>query len=61
MQDPLARHRACVLLKALLLDSEPLNEVVALQHAAVNYGVLLWQVRAFCLLPVVVVGMHTAS
>lgn len=37
------RHRAMVLLKALILDSSPMR-AMALQHAAVSYGVLLWQV-----------------
>jgi hypothetical protein len=39
-----ARHRSCVLIKALILDCEPMK-AMALQHAAVSYGVLLWQVR----------------
>lgn len=42
-QDIFLRHRAMVLLKALILDSSPMR-AMALQHAAVSYGVLLWQV-----------------
>ncbi len=40
------RHRACILLKALILDSGPLR-AMALQHAAVSYGVLLWQLHNY--------------
>lgn len=43
-QDDVIRYRACLLLKTLLLDSEPV-QAIALQYAAVNYGVLLWQLR----------------
>ena len=46
VQEGSIRYRACLLLKMLLLDLEPV-QAVALQYAAINYGVLLWQLHDF--------------